>query len=122
LLIERQLDLRHQQIFDADVRELRAVTKEQEVAWRSEFERLGETLVYENVKQGAIYNDEAKRQAAFRWPGEQAAARRARDEKTFRYARWTFFTAIAAAFVGLIAAWPVIKEWLVAGIALMLGE
>jgi hypothetical protein len=57
------------------------VTKDQEAAWRSEFERLGEFLVYENVKQGAIYNDEAKRQAAFRWLSEQAAARRAREEK-----------------------------------------
>ena len=90
--------------------------------WREEFERLGELLVYDNVKQGAIYNDEAKRQVAFRWLAEQAAARRAREEKTFRYARWTFFAAIAATIVGLIAAWPVIREWFVAGIALMMGE
>jgi len=40
-----------------------------EAGWRAEFERLGEMQVYDNVKQGAIYNDEAKRQA-------QAHARR----------------------------------------------
>ena len=50
-----------------------------EALWREEFERLGEMQVYDNVKQGAIYNDEAKRQAAFRWLGEVAAARRARE-------------------------------------------
>jgi hypothetical protein len=31
-----------------------------------EFEALGEQLVFENVRQGASYNDEAKRQAALR--------------------------------------------------------
>ncbi|MGB7034089.1 MAG: hypothetical protein WBD71_01070 [Xanthobacteraceae bacterium] len=30
-----------------------------EAAWHAEFERLGELLVYDNVKQGAIYNNEA---------------------------------------------------------------
>jgi predicted lysophospholipase L1 biosynthesis ABC-type transport system permease subunit len=57
--------------------------------------------VYDNVKQGAIYNDERKRQAAFRWLGEQAGARRAREERTFRYVRWTFFAAVAAVIVGI---------------------
>jgi hypothetical protein len=50
-------------------------TPEQEAEWRAEFEKLGELLVYDNVKQGAIYNDEAKRQAAFRWLSEQARSR-----------------------------------------------
>jgi hypothetical protein len=55
---------------------------QQEVEWRTEFERLGEQQVYDNVKQGAIYNDERKRQAAFRWLGDQAGKRRAREENT----------------------------------------
>ncbi|HEX3506547.1 MAG TPA: hypothetical protein VHU22_24450 [Xanthobacteraceae bacterium] len=73
-----------------------------------EFERLGEFLVYENVKQGAIYNDEAKRQAAFRWLSEQAVERRKRetetferDTETFEYVRKTYFAAIAAVIVGI---------------------
>lgn len=45
---------------------------EQEKQRRDELERLGEQLVSENVKDGAIYNDERKRQAAFRWLGKQA--------------------------------------------------
>ena len=40
--------------------------QKQRTLWREEFERLGEMQVYDNVKQGAIYNNEAKRQAAFR--------------------------------------------------------
>lgn len=52
---------------------------DQETAWHAEFERLGELLVYDNVKQGAIYNDERKRQAAFRWLADQAAKRRGRE-------------------------------------------
>jgi hypothetical protein len=71
--------------------------------WRDEFERLGEFLVYENVKQGAIYNDEAKRQAAFRWLSEQATERRQREAQTLDYVRWTYYAAIAAVGVGLIS-------------------
>src|SRR5262249_42296286 len=44
--------------------------KQKEAAWRVEFEALGEQLVF--VKRGAIYKDEAKRQAALRWLSERA--------------------------------------------------
>ena len=70
--------------------------------WRAEFERLGEFLVYENVKQGAIYNDETNRQAAFRWLSEQATERREREAQTFGYVRFTYYAAIAAVGVGVI--------------------
>ena len=46
--------------------------KQREAAWRVEFQALGEQLVFKNVKQGAIYNNEAKRQAALRWLSERA--------------------------------------------------
>ena len=36
--------------------------KQKEAVWRVEFEALGEQLVF--LMRGAIYNDEAKRQAA----------------------------------------------------------
>jgi hypothetical protein len=78
------------------------VTAPDEAQWRAEFERLGEVQVYDNVKQGAIYNNEAKRQAAFRWLGDEARARRTREVQTYQYARWTFFTAIAAVIVGIV--------------------
>jgi len=45
--------------------------KQKGAAWRVEFEALGEQLVFEKVKQGAIYNDETKRQAALRWLSER---------------------------------------------------
>ena len=46
--------------------------KQKEAAWRVEFDALGEQLVFKNARQGAIYNDEAKRQAALRWLSERA--------------------------------------------------
>jgi hypothetical protein len=45
---------------------------------------------------------EPKRQAAFRWLGDEAEARRLREEQTHHYVRWTFVAAVAAAVVGLI--------------------
>ena len=76
--------------------------KDQEKQWRAEFEKLGEQLVYENVRQGAIYNDERKRQAAFRWLSDQASERRKREGYTLWYVKWTFYAAIIAAVLGLI--------------------
>ncbi len=70
-------------------------------AWQEEFERLGEQQVYDNVKQGAIYNDEAKRQAAFKWLGDQAARRREREREIFWYSKWTFYAAVAAIVAGI---------------------
>ncbi len=75
---------------------------DQETQWRAEFEGLGEQQVYDNVKQGAIYNDEAKRQAAFRWLGDEARKRREREQNTYWYARWTFYAAIVAAAIGVV--------------------
>ena len=46
--------------------------------------------------------DEPKRPAAFRWLGDEAEARRLREEQTHHYVRWTFFAAVAAVIVGLI--------------------
>jgi hypothetical protein len=45
--------------------------KQKEAVWRVEFEALGEQLVFKNATQGAIYNDEAKRQAALGWLSER---------------------------------------------------
>jgi hypothetical protein len=75
-------------------------TKEAE--WRAEFETLGELLVYENAKQGAIYNDEAKRQAAFRWLSEKDRSRGKREVRTLQVAWGTLVAAIAALVVGAL--------------------
>src|SRR6516225_10094408 len=61
--------------------------KQREAAWRVEFQALGEQLVFGNVKQGAIYNDEAKRQAALRWLSER--------DRLAQLAWGAFFAAIA---------------------------
>ena len=74
---------------------------EVEAAWRAEFKRIGETQVRDALDS---ITDEPKRQAAFRWLGDEAEARRLREEQTHHYVRWTFFAAVAAVIVGLIGA------------------
>ena len=71
---------------------------EVEAAWRAEFKRIGETQVRDALDS---ITDEPK-QAAFRWLGDEAEARRLREEQTHHYVRWTFFAAVAAVIVGLI--------------------
>jgi len=57
-----------------------------------EFEALGEQLLF--VKQGAIYKDVAKRQAALRWLSERA--------RTAQLAWGAFFVAIAGVLISII--------------------
>ena len=66
--------------------------KQKEAAWRVEFEALGEQLLF--VKQGAIYKDVAKRQAALRWLSERA--------RTAQLAWGAFFVAIAGVLISII--------------------
>jgi len=72
--------------------------KQKEAAWRLEFEVLGEQLVFENIKHGAIYNNESKRKAAFRGLSE-------RDrlwDRTAQFAWCAFFVAIAGVSISII--------------------
>jgi hypothetical protein len=89
------------------------VTDAKETEWRAEFERLGELLVYENAKDRAIYNDEAKRQAVFSWLSEQARSRRSGEKWTLRVTWWTLFAAIAGVFVGLFGLYATVKKRLI---------
>jgi hypothetical protein len=75
---------------------------EVEAARRAEFKRIGETQLREALNSGGGFADEPKRQAAFRWLGDEGEERRLREEKTYHYVRWTFFAAIAVVIVGLI--------------------
>ena len=75
---------------------------EVEAAWRAEFKRVGEQRLLDALYNGSGFTDETKRQAAFRWLGDEAEARRLREDQTHHYVRWTFFAAVAAAIVGLI--------------------
>jgi hypothetical protein len=70
--------------------------------WREEFERDGERQVYDNFKQGAIYNSEEKRVAALQWLRDKERERDQRDKATFRYVRWTLAAAIIAVVVSVI--------------------
>jgi hypothetical protein len=60
--------------------------------------RIGETQPRDAPKSG-----ELRRQAAFRWSGDEAQARRVQEEQAHHYLRWTFFAAIGAVIAGLIA-------------------
>ena len=68
--------------------------KQKEAVWRVEFEALGEQLVFKNARQGAIYNDEAKRQTALGWLSERARLRDRRE--------WALSVAIAGVLIGII--------------------
>jgi hypothetical protein len=73
---------------------------QEEAEWRAEFERSGEEQVRWSLHSGLF--PEPKRQFAFRWLGDEALARRVREQKTYQYVRWTFLAAVAAVIVGLI--------------------
>ena len=75
---------------------------EVEAAWRAEFKRIGETRLRDALNSDDGFTDEPKRQAAFRWLGDEAEEQRLREEQTHHYVRWTFFAVIAAVIVGLI--------------------
>jgi hypothetical protein len=73
---------------------------EQEAEWRAEFERDGEEQVRWSLASG--FFPEPKRQFAFRWLGDQARDRRARERRTAQVAWWTFLAALGAISVGLL--------------------
>ena len=68
--------------------------KQKEAAWRVEFKAPGEQLVFEKVKQRAIYSDEAKRQAALRWLSER--------DRTAQLGWLAIFVAIAGVLISII--------------------
>ena len=72
---------------------------EAEAAWRAELERIGETQP--RVAQNS--DGKLKRQAAFRWSGDETQTRRLQEEHAHHCVRWTLFAAIGAVIAGLIA-------------------
>jgi hypothetical protein len=76
---------------------------EVEAALRAEFKRIGETQPRDALNSGGGFADEPKRQAAFRWLGDETQARRLGEEKKYHFVRWTFFAASAVVIVGLIS-------------------
>jgi hypothetical protein len=76
---------------------------EVEAAWRAEFKSSGATQLRETPNSGSGSTDELQGQAAFRWLGDEAEARRLQQEKTYHYVRWTILVAVAAVIAGVIA-------------------
>ena len=74
---------------------------EVEAAWRAEFERSGVTQIRDALGGGGLADE--KSQAAFRWLGDEAQARRLQQEQTHHYIKWTLLIAIAVVIAGLIA-------------------
>jgi len=72
---------------------------EVEAAWRAEFERSGVKELRDALSADGL-TDELKRQAAFRWLGDEAEAQRLQQEQTYHYVRWTFLVAVAAVIAG----------------------
>ena len=76
--------------------------QEVEAAWRAELERSGAKEL-RDARNGDGFTNELKRQAAFRWLGDEAEAQRLQQEQAHHYVRWTFLVAVAAVIAGLIA-------------------
>ncbi len=74
-----------------------------EAAWRAEFKRIGETEIRDALNGADSLTDELKREATFRWLGDEAEVQRLQEGQTYHYVRWTFLVALAAAIAGLIA-------------------
>ena len=74
---------------------------EVEAAWRAEFERSGVTQIRDALGGGGLADE--KSQAAFRWLGDEAEARRLQQEQTHHYIKWTLLIAVAIVIAGLIA-------------------
>ena len=74
---------------------------EVEAAWRAEFESSGVTQIRDALGGGGLADE--KSQAAFRWLGDEAEARRLQQEQTYHYIKWTFLIAVAVVIAGLIA-------------------
>jgi hypothetical protein len=79
---------------------------DQEVEWRKEFEKVGETEIRNdlNFRTGMKVgiNSEPKRQFAFRWLREKEQEREDRERSTHRYVKWTFWAAVAAVVMGIV--------------------
>jgi hypothetical protein len=75
---------------------------EVEAAWRAEFERSGAKELRDALN-GDGFTNELKKQAAFRWLGDEAEAQRFQQDQTYHYVRWTFLVVIGAVIAGLIA-------------------
>jgi hypothetical protein len=61
---------------------------EVEAAWRAEFERSGAKKLRDAL-DGDGFTNELKRQAAFRWLGDEAEVQRLQQDQTYHYVRCT---------------------------------
>ncbi len=75
---------------------------EVEAAWRAEFERSGAKELRDAL-DGDGFTNELKRQAAFRWLGDESEVQRLQQEQTYHYVRWTLLIVLGVVIAGLIA-------------------
>jgi hypothetical protein len=73
-----------------------------EAAWRAELERSSVKELRDALNGDGVTN-ELKRQAAFRWLGDETEAQRLQEDQTYHYVRWTFLVVLGAVIAGLIA-------------------
>jgi hypothetical protein len=76
---------------------------DEQAKWLVEFQEAGENEVRQNLLNDAIYNSPPKRYFARQWLREQERAREVRDQQIHSYTRRTFWAAVAAVIVGVIA-------------------
>jgi hypothetical protein len=74
--------------------------REQEAAWRAEFEAVGERAVHDTIYYGNY--PAPKRLLALHWLREKEVERERQEQKARTYVRWTFWAAVAAVVVGIL--------------------
>ncbi len=74
--------------------------------WHREWERIGETVIRAELElrsgQNVGITSEAKRVAVYEWLRVKERDRAELDRATFRYVKWTFWAAVAAAVIGIV--------------------
>jgi len=76
-------------------------TPEQIAEWLEEFERIGETVIRDDLNLrtgvGVGINTEEKRIAVYNWLRGKERERADRERSSYSYVKWTFWAAVAAA-------------------------
>jgi hypothetical protein len=74
---------------------------DEEVSWRDELEKIGETQVRQNLLSNSFYTP-PKKYFVLNWVREKECARERRDQEIFSYTSRTYWVAVAAVVVGVI--------------------
>jgi hypothetical protein len=80
----------------------RDLSEEQE-NWRTQFENIGETQLYQLLLKGAISASDARHTPALEWLREQETTRRLREQEAYSYTQRAAVAAVIVGMIGVVA-------------------